>query len=118
MKLVYQSNNKTDAAKIVFLLQSKGIPAFIANKSLRRLLPNTNSIGVFIHLNSQQKDAQSLIRDPSYSVESSINIKDFYKQTHSAESRISANNTLLKMLLKTIVILLAIYFSVTILFSH
>lgn len=109
MKLVHRARDKSEAEQIRYLLESRGIPAFISNAprvSFRKALHQAPS--VWVYLDSQAGDAAQLVADPEHEVENSVDLEQFYAVLHSQETKDTVARFLLSIMLKVLAVAVAL----------
>lgn len=109
MRLVYQADNIQEAEEIKFLLEDNGIPSFVTEKNTRRigLMPYIKN-SVLIYINKQKNEALTLISNPSYDVQNRVNVTEFYEASRNALSPLEANEYILRLGVKALVVLILI----------
>lgn len=106
MELVYQTRYKSEANKIVSLLERNGIPAFITNENSNNLRKwSMSQMGVFVHINEQRDEAINLINNPDYKVQNKVDMAHFVKMANRTNIN-DVNIFIIQSLLKSLVFLL------------
>jgi hypothetical protein len=101
MKQIHQAQDKSEAEQIRYLLESRGIPAFISNTprvSVRKALHHAPT--VWVYLDFQAEDAAQLIADPEHEIDESVDVEEFYALMNSPEAKDTASRFLFSMMLK------------------
>lgn len=109
MKLIHQARDKPEAEQIRYLLESRGIPAFVSNTprvSIRKALHQSPS--VWVYLDSQVEDATRLLADPEHEVGNSVDVEQFYAVMNSREAKDTASRFLLSIMLKVLAVAVAL----------
>lgn len=109
MKQIHQARDKSEAEQVRYLLESRGIPAFISNTprvSFRRALHQAPSI--WVYLDFQADDAARLITDPGHEIDKPVDVEEFYALMDSPEAKDTASRFLLSMMLKVLAFAVAL----------
>ena len=108
MELVYRTRDDAEANKIVSLLESKGIPAFITNKNSNYIRKwSMGGLSVFVHINEQRQEALNVINNPEYRVKNKVNISRFVKKVNNTKIH-DVNAYIIESLMKALGFLLVL----------
>lgn len=103
MKQIHQARDKSEAEQLKYLLESRGIPAFISNTprvSFRKALHQAPT--VWVYLDFQAGDAARLVTDPEHEIDQAVDVEEFYALMNSPEAKDTASRFLLSMMLKVL----------------
>jgi hypothetical protein len=79
MKLILQTDHKSDAIGAKLLLESKGIPAFIGSERSGQLLGGifSSTYSLWVELDHQYDDARAVLQDPDHEPKDPVSIDDY-----------------------------------------
>jgi hypothetical protein len=107
LKLLFQTDHKTEAIGAKLLLESKGIPAFIGSERSGQLLGGilSSTYSVWVELEHQYDDAKAILANPDREPLDPVSIDDYHAFKASWQRRFDER---LRVVLRLTVLLIVV----------
>lgn len=111
MKILFQSNDHDEIEQTKMLMESKGIPVFVANESTATNLgPLFIPRGyiLWVALDEQFEDAKAVLKDKHHAVSNPVDIENFHKMEDQLRTK-NTKHIFYGLILSIILLLIACY---------
>lgn len=87
MRLLFQSDDPSELAKVSEMLEQKGIPVFISSEETYRIRRSAVFFkkGLWVCLDEQYSDAARLLENPAHKVAKPADVDAFYRSLEKAQ---------------------------------